>query len=122
MSEAKRLLSDKIVSPQITNNAVTETVGVVMTANEKENVCDVAYINSAGKWERKSNIPYEVKHEKDDYFPKSQSKIRLKESNDNQPIIIGALIDYIKDIKPKRVYKKDVMSNNHYLVRGKISP
>lgn len=121
MGQAKNLLSEKIAIPAITNNAVTLTTGVVLRSNEKENVCDVGYINSAGKWDRKNNVEYEVKNEKDDWFPKVRSKIVLKESNDNQPIIVGALLDYVKDIKPKRTYKKDVLPDNKGTVRGKIT-
>jgi len=120
MSEARNLLSNTVVSPGITNNAVTESIGIVLKSNEKENVCDIAYINSSGKWDRKTNIEYEVKGPKDDWFPKATEKIRLKESNDNQPIIIGPLMDFVKDIKPNRIYKKDVQAGQKYKVRNKI--
>lgn len=120
MSEVKDLLSNKVVSPGIANNAVTESVGIVLRANEKENVCDIAYVNSAGKWERKSNIEYEIKNKKDDYFPKINEKIVLKESNDNQPIIKGALIDFVRDARPERTYKKDVQAGRKYQTRNKI--
>ena len=120
MSELKNIFTDRVTSPAITNNAVTQTVGVVLKANEKENVCDVGYINSAGKYQRKRNVEYEVKNKKDDWFPEVRDKIVLKESNDNQPVIIGALLDYTKDIRPNRRYKKDVMPKNYGAVRGQL--
>lgn len=106
---------NRAVNPIVSNNAVTECIGVVMKANEKENVCDVSYINSSGKYDRKENIEYRIKNKKDEWFPAEQDRVILHESNDNQPIIVNELIDYTKDLKQNRyIDKPDVFASNDF--------
>lgn len=95
-------IKQKTAIPVVSNNAVTECIGIVTKANERENLCDVTYINSSGKLDKKQNIEYRVKNKKDEWFPHEQDKVILNESNDNQPIIVNELVDYTKDWKRDR--------------------
>ena len=49
-------IKQKTAIPVVSNNAVTECIGIVTKANERENLCDVTYINSSGKLDKKQNI------------------------------------------------------------------
>ena len=121
MSTAKNLLSDRIVSPGITNNATTTSYGIVSKANEKENVCDITYVNSSGKVSRKENVEVQILNGRNDWFPKQGELVTTIETNDNQPLITGQLIrDYVRDLKDKREYKKDIMASNKIKKRNRI--
>lgn len=115
MTEIRDKVQNRAVNPIVSNNAVTECIGIVMKANERENICDVSYINSSGKYDRKENIEYRIKNKKDEWFPAEQDRVILHESNDNQPVIVNELVDYTKDWKKDRYVKKtDVFASNDF--------
>ncbi len=120
MSQVKDLLSGP-ARDAITNNAVSSSFGLVTKINEKENICDITYINSSGKLARKENVEIKIRTDKDDWFPETGELVTTEETNDNQPIITGQLIrDFAQDVKPKRTYKKDVQAGRKYQTRNKI--
>lgn len=121
MSQIKNLLSGP-AREAITNNAKSESYGLVTKVNEKENVCEITYENSSGKLTRKENIEVRIRTDQDEWFPKTGDLVTTEETNDNQPIITGQLIrDYARDVKPKRIYAKDVQAGRKYQARGKIT-
>ena len=121
MSEFSNLLSNNTVTKDLANNVQTRSFGRVSRANEKENVCDIIYENSAGKVDRVANVEVEIRTKKDDWFPKVGELVKTTETNDNQPMIIGKLIrDYAQDIKPDRYLKKDTMATTNCAVRNNV--
>ena len=120
MSEGSNLVS-RTAKKELANNAVSSSYGLVLKSTEKENVCDIIYINSAKKMLRRANVEVEMRNKNDNWFPKPGDLIKTSESNDNNPTIVGQLVrDYARDIKPNRILEKDVLPNNISIVRGQI--
>ncbi len=120
MSGARELVS-KVSQNNIVNNALSSSYGIVLKSDEKENICDITYINRSGKMVHRSNVEVKMWTKKDDWFPKPGELVITQESNDNSPVIIGQLIrDYIRDVKPERTYEKDVQAGRKYQTRNKI--
>lgn len=123
MSTLVSKLNDNITTKVLPNHVETKSEGRVIRVNEKENVCDILYENSAGRLERVTNVEVELNTGKENWFPKVGDIIKTRETNDNQPIIIGKLIrDYVQDAKSNHTYNKDVLHGNKCLVRNGINP
>ncbi len=122
MSTLVSKLNDNTTTKVLPNHAENKSEGRVIRTNEKENVCDILYENSAGRLERIANVEVELNTGKENWFPKVGDIVKTRETNDNQPIIIGKLIrDYIQDAKINHIYNKDVLPDNKNIVRKKIS-
>jgi hypothetical protein len=122
MSTLVSKLNDNTTTKVLPNHVETKSEGRVIRTNEKENVCDILYENSAGRLERIANVEVELNTGKENWFPKVGDIVKTRETNDNQPIIIGKLIrDYIQDAKINHIYNKDVLPDNKNIVRKKIS-
>ena len=119
MSDVKTLINDRIVSPGITNNAVSQTYGIVLKASEEENTCTVMYENNNAKMDIRKNV--NVFSQDDNWFPVPGDRVILEESNDNNPIIVGKIRNYTEEERSKRQYSQDVHPPKQHIVRNKIS-
>lgn len=120
MSTGNDLVS-RTAKKEIANNAVSSSYGIVLKSTEKENVCDILYVNSAKKMVYRANVEVEMRNKQDNWFPKAGELIKTAESNDNNPTIVGQLIrDYARDIKQDRILEKDVLPDNSGIIRNQI--
>lgn len=121
MSEASNLISKSAIK-EIANKTVSSSFGIVLKSVEKENVCDILYINSSNKMTHRADIEVEMRNKKDNWFPKPGDLVKTQESNDNNPVIVGQLIrDYARDAKPERTLEKDVQPDKKATTRSRIN-
>lgn len=104
MSGIRNLVSKNEVK-ETANKNVTSSQGIVLKSVEKENVCDILYINSFQKLTHRTNVEVEMRTKNDNWFPKPGQLVRTQESNDNNPTIVGEWIrDYARDARENRKY------------------
>lgn len=121
MSQVKDIISGP-AKEVVTNNALASSYGLVTRIDEKENVCDITYVDSSEKLVRRQNVEVLIRTNKDNWFPKVGELITTQETNDNQPIITGQLIrDFIMDVKSNRTYDKDVQATNQSKIRNQMT-
>lgn len=122
MSEVRDILSKPVNDSQV-NHLPAESYARIIRSNEKENACDILYADSYNRARRKKNVEVKIYGNNDSWFPKPGDLVHITGSDSMEPLITGPLIrDYIRDLKEKHTYKKDVLHNNKCLVRNGINP
>ena len=121
MTNIKDLLASKTVLPSLANTQVSKSFGIVTRANEKDNVCDIIYIDNSGKRSNKTNVEVLIKSRDDNYFPHLYEYVEVEEiGNDNNIKITGTYICDKDSTYIERV-DKDIYPSKKTVTRGKIS-
>ena len=108
MSDIKNILQNKVVSPSIETSTTSKTLGVVIRAYEKDNVCDVRYSDIKSRIVTKEKVEVMPKNMEDDWFPSSGTLV-VVETYGNSVFITGQVIkDYSKEVRPYKKLQHDI--------------
>lgn len=120
MTDAKTLVSN-VAKKDYDNSIVGSAYGIVLQANEKENVCDILYVKESKRLIHKENTEVLIRDKNDNWFPKQGDLVKTQGSNNNDPVIIGELIrDYARDAKDLRNLNLDVLPGVPGTIRNNI--
>ena len=137
-------INENSTGPQIRNtyNSTAPTVGIVVSADEKSNLCTVMYVDQNGTSKTAKNCMVDLRHGPTGWFPKMINKGKQKDKNTgggqhkNLPTVLfqpdgtgsGTVLSeytekYEQDIKSKYKYKSDITNNGDpNLCAGQITP
>ena len=111
MSDIKSLLGNKVVSPNIDANRYIQSTGIVLRAYEKDNVCDIQYLDAQCRIKTKDKVEVLVKRSNDDWFPQAGDRIEVQ-IYENYVYITGQIItDYNTEVKPRQKLEQDIYAD-----------
>ena len=109
-SKIKSLLQNKLVKPAIDTSGLTKSVGIVLKSYERDNVCDIKYLDAQSRIRNREKIRVKITNN-DDWFPKPGDIVEIEIIEDTV-IIIGSMItDYNTQVRPKNELKKDIYAD-----------
>lgn len=110
MADINNLLQNKVVSPNVETIGYIKSYGVVIRSFEKDNVCDIKYLDAKNRIINKDRVFVKVTNN-DDWFPDPGDVVEI-ELNEQFVWIIGRVTyNYSKQIKPDNVAKTDIYAD-----------
>lgn len=88
----KNTIKSSIV-PEATANDVGNAIGIVLTANERDNQCTVAYRAQSGTYQRRNNVQVQIGNS-DNWFPQAGEPVHLMIDDDTVMIVSRVISDY----------------------------
>lgn len=113
MSLLKRKIESNIVRPADQARRSFTTVAEVMKGNEKNNTCDIRYIDKDGNVSNKKNVQVLIYNTAIvDWFPLKGEKVYIEDSGDGNIIIKSKYTtDYAASVKADNELKADILQN-----------
>jgi hypothetical protein len=88
----KNTIKDSVV-PEATANDIGNAIGIVLSSNERDNQCTVAYRSTSGTFQRRNNVEVQVSNA-DNWFPKAGEPVHLMIDDDTVMIVSRVITDY----------------------------
>lgn len=109
-SKIKSLLQNKLVAPNVDTNNYSRSVALVLQAYEKDNVCDIKYLDAQSRIRNRERVKVKITNN-DDWFPQQGDIVEIEVFQD-VVIIIGSVVsDYNTQIRPKNKLKQDIYAD-----------
>lgn len=110
MSDIKELLQNKVVTPNVETFGYVRSKGVIIHSYEKDNVCDIKYLDAKNRIINKDHVFVKIINN-DDWFPQPGEPVEV-EVNEQRVYIVGKIVnDYRKQVKQKNVLKSDIYAD-----------
>lgn len=111
MSEIKNLINNKIVTPNLQTSQTTKSTGIVLKVYEKDNVCDIQYLDAQSRIKKKDKVEVLVRKDTDDWFPQIGAFVEVEVYEDHVYIVGQIINNYDTQVKQKYQLKQDLYAD-----------
>lgn len=103
----KQSLQDRIVNPVARGNWVAVSTAVVKTADEKNNLCSIKYVDKDGRMGNKDNVEVRLTGT-DSWFPKIGDRVTIEDRGSMVVILGPAVKNYSSEEREKNKPTRDI--------------
>lgn len=105
-------LINKVVSPITYVNETFHTTALVIKADDKNNCCDIRYLNKYGILQERENVNVRISGNGMDWFPVVEDYVIVEISRDSCVIVARSVSNYNMDVRSKMELKQDIFSDS----------
>ena len=115
----KDVLQEKIVNPVVRSGGVIISIGKIKKADERNNLCDIFYVDKDGKPSNKDNVAIRLTGN-DTWFPSKGDLVAIEDRGSAVCVIGPAIKDYAAEEREKHKPTKDVHPDSSGSIGGCI--
>ena len=108
----KQQLLDRVVTPITQENETFVTPAFVVSADDKNNCCDIQYIDKHGKLRTKENVTVRLTGSGMEWFPTAGDYVNVEIGREICVIVARAIANYNMDVRSKMELKQDIYSDS----------
>lgn len=108
----RQKIRDKIVTPVTYENEVITTTAFVLRADDKNNCCNIRYIDKHGKIRDRDNVIVRLTGSGMDWFPIKGDYVTIELARDTCVITARSITNYNMDVRSKMELKQDIFSDS----------
>lgn len=108
----RQQIKDKIVTPITYENEIMHTVAFVVKSDDKNNCCDIRYIDRQGQIRNKDNVTVRLTGSGMDWFPVKGEFVTIEVTRDICVIIARCISNYNMEVRSKMELKQDIYSDS----------
>lgn len=108
----RQQIRDKIIAPITYENEALATIAYVLRSDDKNNCCDIRYIDKQGKIITRNNVIVRLTGSGMDWFPVKGDYVTIEISRDTCVIIARSISNYNMDVRSKMELKQDIYSDS----------
>lgn len=108
----RQKIRDKIVTPVTYENEIITTTAFVLRADDKNNCCDIRYIDKHGKIRDRDNVIVRLTGSGMDWFPIKGDYVTIELARDTCVITARSITNYNMDVRSKMELKQDIFSDS----------
>lgn len=105
-------IRNKIVTPITYENEIIITVAYVIKADDKNNSCDIRYIDKHGRIRNQDNVAVRLSGLGMDWFPVKGDYVTIELSRNSCAIIARYITNYNMEVRSKMELKQDIYSDS----------
>lgn len=105
-------IRDKLVSPITYENESLTTVAYVLRSDDKNNCCDIRYIDKQGRITDRDNVVVRLMGTGMDWFPVKGDYVTIELARNTCVIIARSISNYNMDVRSKMELKQDIYSDS----------
>ena len=112
MMVLQQQIRNKIVTPITYENETITTVAYVIKADDKNNSCDIRYIDKHGRIRNQDNVAVRLSGLGMDWFPVKGDYVTIELSRNSCIIIARYITNYNMEVRSKMELKQDIYSDS----------
>ena len=103
----KQFIKENIVNPVVHDGASAILSATVKTADEKNNMCSIVYVDKDGKPSNKNNVQVRLTSA-NTWFPKAGDKVVVEDRGDLVSILGPAVHNYATELRERNKPRCDI--------------
>jgi len=112
MTALRQQMIDKLVTPITYPNEAITTTALVLRADDKNNCCDIRFVNKEGVMCERENVIVRLTGSGMDWFPVEGDYVTIELSRDICAIVARSVSNYNMDVRSKMELKQDIYSDS----------
>lgn len=108
----RQQLLDKVITPITYENEIMTTIAFVLNSDDKNNCCDIRYIDKQGRIRNRNNVIVRLTGSGMDWFPVKGDYVTIELARETCVIIARSITNYNMDVRSKMELKQDIYSDS----------
>lgn len=108
----RQQIIDKLISPITYVNELSCTTAVVTKSDDKNNCCDIRFLNKYGIQESRENVNVRLTGNGMDWFPVKDDYVTIELGRDTCVIVARSISNYNMEVRSKMELKQDIFSDS----------
>lgn len=112
MSSILDVIKDRAIEPITNELKSVTTLALVKKADEKNNTCDIQYVDKNGLVRNRNNVSVRLYGNGTDWFPKRGESVVVQETETTCEVIARYVQNYNMDVRARMKLKMDIYSDS----------